>query len=840
MVNLNDKTISHFKILNQLGKGGMGIVYKALDLRLNRNVALKFLPPELSLNEENKELFINEAKSASALQHNNICTIHDIDQNEEGQLFIVMDYYEGKTLKELIAEKKSIQLGIDNSDQKKSSDNIGDDNTASNYFSLSEILDIIKQIAKGLNEAHQNGIIHRDIKPANIFITKDGTVKILDFGIAKLSEDTSGIDDISPIGTIAYMSPEQIKGEHIDHRADLWSLGVIFYEMLTGDKPFTAEYSSAFVYTVLNENYEAIQSSDIEIPKQISELSDNCLVKDRNLRVQSADQIIQTIENYEFQVNSSNPNVQKAFKRRLVFISLVIITLFIAALISYNELIDKSDITQDLRIGVLPFLNNTANQITSDWPILIQSLFTTELRKLRNIAVVDFLSINGLIESSFGRSPPKRDNKFYEALKDIQSTFFIDGTILQTSNGFNINANIINTSTGHIKFSTIAEFKDGNELSTSIKKISESILNFFEIEEMKSLEGSEINTWISGDSQNLEAIKAFLQACQYVYRGEPGGEKYLRKAIELDSNFISARIWLISGLAQRGRKAEVDYHFNILQKLESKANSFEKALIDWCQAYINHDFHNQAKSLEVALKYSPSNNILLVNLAVVKYEMDDYQGALEALSLPIKLKWSYPPVYLLSAESYIGIKRFDDARNFLEDHLDVKPVPPESYAVLSALYLREENPSEAENYFRLATSTFLQQKNSWDEINSYFGDKYLDVELYSQAVEYYKKVLESNPASAKVHEKLGRAYFNLNDKTAALNEFNEAIKIDSSFSNPHFMIAKIVDEKGENSHAIDHYTRFLRLDSLSKNAGEAKSRIKQLTKITLGEITNNY
>ena len=503
-----------------------------------------------------------------------------------------------------------------------------------------------------------------------------------------------------------------------------------------------------------------------------------------------------------------------------------------------NLFLDKAPVDQKIRIGILPFQNFVTDNSTTDWPILIQSLFTSELGRLQNLSVIDFLSINGLIESSFGRSPPKRNPEFYDVLKKIESSFLVDGTLLQTKDGTKINANVINPSTGQVKFSSVATIKDSEELTNAIKKLSTAIVNFLEVEELKSMEGSEITSWISGNSENLEAIKAFLQACQYIYRSEPGGEKYLRRAIELDSNFISARIWLIAGLLQRGKKAEVEYHFKVLQKLEPKANSFEKAMIDWCQAFINHDLSNQAKSLEVALKYSPSNNILLVNLAIVKYIMEDYYGALEALSSPIRMRWHYPPVYLLNTQCYIGLKKFDAAKKFIEDNLDVKPVPPESYGLLSALCLREKKQSDADHYLNLATTTFLQQKYSWEEINLNLGNIYLDVELHAHAAEYYKKVLESNPSSASVHEKLGRTYYNLKDKTAALNEFNEAIKTDSSISSSHFLIAKIYDEMGNNENAIRHYTYFLKLDSLSKNAGQAKSRIKQLTKNTSGEKTN--
>ncbi len=837
MRDLCDRIIKHFRIIKQLGKGGMGVVYKALDLHLDRYVALKFLPPEFSLNEINKQLFINEARSASALQHNNICTIHEIGQNEDGQLFIVMDYYEGQTLKVLIDEWKTNEPAQPDNEVNKGQQI--DENKLKPGLSIGEIINIIKQIAEGLREAHASNIIHRDIKPANIFITKDKSVKILDFGLAILAQETV-TESSYPAGTIAYMSPEQIKGEHLDQRTDIWSLGVVLFEMLAGIKPFQSNYPAALIYSILNEDYEPLGKAAPDTPEEIISLCDACLLKDKDARIQSAEDLINAINNYENEKIIIPIRKYKSFKKKVLIGASISLVFLAAALYMYNELVlNKLPSDGKIKIGVLPFQNFISDKSTSDWPILIQSLFTSELGRLGNISVIDFLSINGLIESSFGRSPPKRNPEFYKVLQKFESSFLVDGAILQTKDGTNINANILNPSTGQVTFSTAAIIKDTEELTAGIKKLSEAILNFLEVEEMKSMEGSELTTWISGNSENLEAIKSFLQACQYIYRGEPGGEKYLRRAIELDSNFISARIWLVSGLMQRGKKEEVEKHFSILQKLEANANSFEKAMIDWCQAFINKDLNNQAKALEVALKYSPSNNILLVNLAIVKYDMDDHYGALEALSSPIKMRWHYPPVYLLNTLCYIGLKKYDAALEFAEDHLDIKPVPPETYALLSALHLREGNKSEADNYLKQATSSFLQQKFSWDEINLNLGNVYLDVELYAQAVEYYKKVLESNPNSARVHEKLGRAYYNLKDKTAALSEFNEAIKIDSSFSNPHFMIAKIVDEMGENSHAINHYSSFLKLDSLSKNAGEAKSRIKQLTKLISGEKTNH-
>jgi len=205
------KTISHYKILEKIGSGGMGIVYKAQDLRLDRTVALKFLPPHLTTSDDEKQRFIHEAKAASSLDHNNICNIYEIDETEDGQLFISMAYYEGETLDHKIKEKP---LPID------------------------EATDIAIQIAQGLAKAHEKDIVHRDIKPANIMLTSEGIVKILDFGLVKLSTQTKLTKESTTLGTVSYMSPEQAKGEEVDYRTDIWSSGVILYEMLTGQLPF--------------------------------------------------------------------------------------------------------------------------------------------------------------------------------------------------------------------------------------------------------------------------------------------------------------------------------------------------------------------------------------------------------------------------------------------------------------------------------------------------------------------------------------------------------------------------------------------------------------------------
>jgi serine/threonine protein kinase len=263
------QTISHYKIIDKLGSGGMGTVYKAHDTKLDRFVALKFLPPHLSQAEEEKKRFIHEAKAASALDHPNICSIYEINETDDEQLFIAMACYEGESLKEKITKGP---------------------------LSLEEALDIAAQIAQGLEKAHSKKIVHRDIKPANILITEDGVVKIVDFGLAKLAGQTKLTKTGSTLGTVAYMSPEQAQGTEVDERTDIWAFGVILYEMLTGKPPFTGEYEQAVLYSVLNEAPRPLTDLNSEIPQTLEQIVSRALEKDPDKRYQQIKELLDDLE----------------------------------------------------------------------------------------------------------------------------------------------------------------------------------------------------------------------------------------------------------------------------------------------------------------------------------------------------------------------------------------------------------------------------------------------------------------------------------------------------------------------------------------------------------------
>ncbi|HEX5133489.1 MAG TPA: protein kinase [Candidatus Krumholzibacteria bacterium] len=261
---MDDRKISRYEVLERMGAGGMGVVYRARDPRLDRIVAIKFLSASLSSDRSAKVRFMQEARAASALDHPNICSIYEIDEDANGHLFIVMAYYEGRTL-----------------------DNL----TIAGPLPAGEALAIVIQVADGLAKAHAQGITHRDIKPANIILTSDGVAKILDFGLAKVAGATAVTQTGQSVGTPAYMAPEQIRGEEIDHRADIWALGVLLFELLTGQRPFKGDHPQAVMYAVVNEAPRQLADIWPDAPAGIQAVIDRCLQKDPAARYQSVTEV---------------------------------------------------------------------------------------------------------------------------------------------------------------------------------------------------------------------------------------------------------------------------------------------------------------------------------------------------------------------------------------------------------------------------------------------------------------------------------------------------------------------------------------------------------------------
>jgi serine/threonine-protein kinase len=265
-------TLSHYHIVEHLGGGGMGMVFKAEDLKLGRAVALKFLPPEWSRDPDARERFMREARAASALDHPNICTVYEVDETEQGRLFIAMAFYDGETL------KKRIERGP---------------------LPIDEAISFAIQIADGLQRAHEEEIVHRDIKPANVIVTERDEVKVVDFGLAKLAGEFGLTQTGSTVGTPHYMSPEQARGNEVGPQTDIWSLGVVLHEMVTGRRPFRGESGDAVVHSILHEEPPRLRDLRPNAPPMLERIVGRTLAKDPTKRYTSIDELLADLRSLE-------------------------------------------------------------------------------------------------------------------------------------------------------------------------------------------------------------------------------------------------------------------------------------------------------------------------------------------------------------------------------------------------------------------------------------------------------------------------------------------------------------------------------------------------------------
>ncbi len=275
------QTISHYRVVAKLGEGGMGIVYKAEDTTLERTVALKLLAQHLLNDEEAKERFLREAKAAAALSHPNICTVYEIAEGD-GKTFIAMEFVKGETLEERIA---------------------------AGPLTLKDALDIGRQVADGLEAAHEENIIHRDIKPANVMVDAKGRAKVMDFGLARLTEASRLTKTNTAMGTVAYMSPEHAQGIEVDTRTDIWALGCVLYEMICGQRPFQGQYDQALLYEIVHEEPAALTGLRTGVPVELEFIVNECLAKDRDDRTGTAQEVSRKLRTLAEKLKSGHSTI---------------------------------------------------------------------------------------------------------------------------------------------------------------------------------------------------------------------------------------------------------------------------------------------------------------------------------------------------------------------------------------------------------------------------------------------------------------------------------------------------------------------------------------------------
>jgi len=525
------KTISHYRILEKLGEGGMGVVYKAEDTKLKRTVALKFLPPELTRDADAKQRFMQEARAASALDHSNICTIYEVEETPtEGreQSFIAMAYYDGETLRDRISRGP---------------------------LEVEAAVDIAIQIAEGLKEAHGKGIVHRDIKSANIMVTAKGQVKVLDFGLARLTGQTRLTKTGTTLGTAAYMSPEQTRGEKVDGRSDIWSVGIVLYEMLTGQRPFMGDYEQAVVYSIMGEEPEPVTGLRTGVPMELEQIVNKCLDKDPSGRYQRADELIVDLRRLMKKAEMGGFHIRsevkphRKMKRTIVYTSLgIFIVAILAVLIRYVVLAPLKSVSESERkiLVVLPFdnLGPAEDRYFTDG---ITDEITGRLCTIRSIGVISR-------NSAFHYAGKEWTTK--QIGEDLKVDYIVAGTVRWarthgTTDRVRITPRLIRVS---------------DDVQVWAEPFDRVVKDIFDIQSeiaMKvvgqlgiTLMASEQRTVEEAPTENLEAFQAFLQGRHFARSPHFTVDNWKRviqsyqRAVELDPTFVEAYAALASANAR--------------------------------------------------------------------------------------------------------------------------------------------------------------------------------------------------------------------------------------------------------------------------------------------------
>lgn len=573
------QSISHYRILEKLGEGGMGVVYKAEDTKLKRTVALKFLPHGLNANEAERARLMQEAQAASALNHPNICTIHDIAE-EEGQQFIVMEYVDGMTLREMIPVQK-----------------------------LQTAIDYAIQIGEALQEAHSNGIVHRDIKTDNIMVNSKNQIKVMDFGLAKLKGSLKLTKTSSTVGTLAYMAPEQIQGGEVDARSDIFSFGVVLYEMLTGHRPFRGEHEAAMVYSIVNEDSEPIQKYLPDASSDLIHVLNRLLEKNPQDRYQSiAEAVIElsrlkrdTSRVGRIQSTTQSVNLQPAtvpgtpterllvqsrpfWKKPLYLGSAVVL---VVGIISVGVLVfyphaKEAAVFNPKGIVVAEFENQTGDSSLDHLSRMTADALSQGLAQIGLVDVVpssEALFATQNLQRELGSAqkivPAQELGKATRAKLVVSGAFYRQGDKLQ------IQAQILDAETGKLLAAIDPITKPASATPDLIEEVRERVLG------LVALKSTSYLSMVFGiiHPPTYKAFKEYTQGYAIFTRGDfRSAIPYLQRAARTDSLFFLARVYLSVAHSNLGEDAVSDSIATSLDRFRDRFTDYERYLLDWIQS----------------------------------------------------------------------------------------------------------------------------------------------------------------------------------------------------------------------------------------------------------------
>ena len=670
------KSILHYKILEKLGEGGMGVVYKAEDTKLERTVAIKFLPHQISANSEERERFKIEAKAAASLNHPNIAHIYAIEETDD-EMFIVMEFINGIELKEKISFDP---------------------------IQIDEATNIATQIVEGLDAAHKKGIVHRDIKPSNIMITYDGKVKVMDFGLAKIKGGNEITKSNSTLGTVAYMSPEQAKGEVVDNRTDIWSFGVVLYKMLTGELPFKGDYDQAIIYTIIHQKHPSPSVIQPDIPESFSKIIDRCLEKKPSERFQQAG-----ILNDGLKLLGAESKKTKVSEENII------------------------------SIAVLPFADISQEQDNKYFSDGLTEEIITKLSKLKKVKIISRTSVLNY-------------NRTGKTMKQIASEldvrYVIEGSVRKDISNLRITTQLIDA------------HQDTHLWADNFTGTTHQIFDFQEEVAVRILKALRIKL-SSGEKRNLkrrttqntEAYNYYLKGrffwSKRTLEGFETAIKYFEKAIEIDGNYALA--WsgiadsynLIADFGTMSRKelypksmaavrraleldnglseahtslgsllmlSDWDWQNSLKEfKLAIKLNPNYATAHHWYGEWLLYNglFNEAIVEISTAAKLDPLSAAILMDKGMFLYYSRDYDSAIEFARKSLELDSNLTSPYRLLSLAYLEKGMYPDAIAENKRWTDHNANPVESLVALGYCYASSGRKEEA---LKIAESVSLYQK----------------------------------------------------------------------------------------------------------------------------------
>ena len=641
------KIFASFEVVEKIGGGGMGVVYKARDFQLGRFVALKFLPAELQTDQVTKARFIQEARAVSTLDHPNICTIYQVGETEDGQMYIAMGYYQGETVDMKIARGP---------------------------VKIEEAVDIAAQTAAGLAKAHEGGITHRDIKPANILVTTEGVVKVLDFGIAKFGEGAHLTREGTAVGTLPYMSPEKLAGASVDLHTDIWSLGVVLYQMLTGRLPFTGDNPGAVVHAILHGEPQPPGVVRSGVPPDLEEILRRMLAKDRNQRFHHCAQVAVVLKGLGAGRASSSASWETT-------------TLPSGAWAPSPE----------PAIAVLPFVNLSGDQEQEYFSDGITEDIIAQVSKLPGVRVIARTSVMRYKNSPKGLS---------EIAGELQVSHLVEGSVRRAGNRVRISSGLVEAATNRQLW---AENYDRD--LTDIFSIQTDVSRRIAAALSTTLSPTQ-RLRLATEPRNIEAYQIFLRARYFLNKVSPDG---IVKAIQLfqealdvdpaDSRCYAgiSTCYATSGhfdfmppqeafpKAKAAAQRALELNSNLPEAHTSMAlvqmfhdwewraaeASFRRAIAlnpNWAEAHTYHSwYHSVLRNYDLAvaearraLELDPVSSFVSTNLGWVFTMAGRFDEAIEQLDKTLELDPNYLPAWTLLGQAHLGKGNHQQAFGYLD------------------------------------------------------------------------------------------------------------------------------------------------------------------------------